>query len=178
MNKNKVRILEIVFLSLAILIAVGFMFKDKFNTNPGSTSNTGSSEMLEANAVSEEITKDVVVFQKFTNKNKSIKKVALVFNKLYSPNNVNIAIELIDNNNKTVIKKIVSVDSIKDQHRTYLEADTPITGLAGKELTIRVYPVSNSDTGLALMYNDSTGSEFKFGSKNVKGTICFSVTSE
>ncbi len=177
MEKNKVRIIAIVFLSLAVLIAVFFMFKDKININLVSSSKSGSVEMIDANAVSEEITKDVVVFQKFKNTNNKIKKIAVVFNKLYDPGNVNIAIELLDGG-KTVLKKTISVNEIHDQHRTYMEAESAITGLAGKELTLRVYPVTNSDTGLALMYNNSTGSEFKFGTKTVKGTICFSVTSD
>lgn len=177
MDKNKLRILAIVFLSLAVLITVFFMFKDKININPGSSSKAGSVEMIEANAVTDEITKDIVVFQKFKNTNNSITKVAVVFNRLYDLDNVNIAIELQDGG-KTILKKTISVEDIQDQHRTYLEADSPITGLAGKELTLRVYPVTNSDTGLALMYNNSTGLEFKFGTKTVKGTICFSVTSD
>ena len=177
MNRNKRVILEIVFLSVAVLLVVFFMFRDKINVSPGTSQVSGNVEMMEANSVTDEITKDISVFQKFRNTNNSIGKIAVVFTRLYDLGNVKIAMELLDGN-KTLIKKTISVDEIEDQHRTYLEAESPITGMAGKELTLRIYPVTDSDTGLALMYNNSTSSTFQFGTKKVNGTICFSVTSE
>ena len=173
MNKKKTIGLGII-LTLFILGAVFFMFKDKLPT-PGKSS--GGSEMPAANAVSEEITKGTIVSQTFRNTNNNIKKVEVVFTRLYDLDDVNIAIELVEGNN-TVLKKTVNVKSIRDQHRTIVEADSPITGLSGKDLTIRIYPVTDSDTGVALMINDSENTDFSFGSKKMKGTICFCLTSE
>ena len=159
-----------------ILTATLMMFSDKIHIPGSSDTPSGSSEMIEANAVSDEITKGTIVSQTFKCNEDSVKKVALVFTKLYSLENTYITIELLDGNT-TLIKQDINVQDIPDQHRVYAQGNT-VSGLKGKELTLKIYPASDSDTGVALMINDGVNSSFNFGSKKMTGSICFSVSGD
>ena len=157
-----------------VLGATILVFSDKIGTPSSSGSAKGGSEMIEANAVSDEITKGIVVSQTFKCTEDSVNRVALVFNKLYSLENMYITVELLDGNT-VILKQDINVQDIPDQHRVYAEGST-VSGLKGKELTLKIYPASDSDTGVALMVNDSVKSTYNFGSKKMSGSICFSVS--
>ena len=68
------------------------------------------------------------------------------------------------------------IEGIEDQHRTYLKPNEIISGVAGKELTLKIYPETKNDTGMAIMMQENNNTTFKFGNKEVKGTLCFSVS--
>ena len=173
MNKKAI---IIGLLAVFVLGATLIMFSDKIGGSGSSNSAKGGSEMIEANDVSDEITKGTVVSQTFKCTEDSVGKVALVFNKLYSLENTYITVELLDGNN-TILKQDINVADIPDQHRVYAKGSA-VSGLKGKELTLKIYPASDSDTGVALMINNSVRSTFSFGSKKMTGSICFSVSGD
>ena len=73
-------------------------------------------------------------------------------------------------------EQVVNAAKIEEQHRTYVEPASALTGMANKKLTIRIYPITKEDTGLVVMMNKDADSSFKFDNKTIKGTLCFSVT--
>ncbi len=177
MKKDKKVILLIGLCALFIVAAVLFMFKDKLFVRRETVTVSENREMPEANAVTNEITNGLVVEEKFINHTDHIKELAIVFTKLYVLDNVELSIELLEGN-KTLLKKTVNVLQIEDQHRLFIEADAPIEGVLGKELTLRIYPETASDTGVALMMQETDDSLIKFGRMKVRGTICFSLAGE
>ncbi len=175
-KSNKKTWIIIGLLAAFVLTVTIMMFSDKIDIPGSSDAAKGGSEMVEANAVSDEITKGTVVSQTFKCSEDSVNKLALVFTKLYSLEDTFITIELL-NGDAVVLKQDVNVKDIPDQHRLFVKG-TSVSGLKGKELTLKIYPASDSDTGLALMINDSVRSSFSFGNKKVDGSICFSVSGD
>ena len=163
-------------LAVFVLAVTLMMFSDEINVPGSSDAAKGGSEMIEANAVSDEITKGTVVSQTFKCSEDTVSKAALVFTKLYNLEDTYITVELL-NGNTTVLKQDVNVEDIPDQHRLFVKG-TAVSGLKGKELTLKIYPASDSDTGVALMINDSVKSSFSFGNKKINGSICFSVSGD
>ena len=177
MNRNKRTVLLLVLCSLFVIASVLFMFRDKLFVRRETVSVSEDRQMPEANAVSNEITNGLTVEQKFMNRTDHIKELAIVFTKLYVLNDVEISVELLDGN-RTLLKRTVNVSKIEDQHRLFINADEPIEGVLGKELTLRIYPETASDTGLALMMQENGDDVIRFGTMKVRGTICFSLTGE
>ncbi|MBQ2658427.1 MAG: hypothetical protein IJF87_07675 [Erysipelotrichaceae bacterium] len=177
MKKDRKTVVLIVLCSLFVVAAVLYMFKDKLFVRKETVTVSENREMPAADAVTNEITNGLVVEQKFINRTDPIKELAVVFTKLYVLDDVDITIELLDGN-KSLLKKTVNVLQIEDQHRFFVEASQPIEGVLGKELTLRIYPETASDTGLALMMQETGKETILFGKMKVKGTICFSLTGE
>ncbi len=144
--------------------------------------NVCDRQMPDADGTTNELTKGLVVKQDFINTTENIKEIAVVFSRMYfleeDDYEVDIAIELLDGS-KSLAKQLFVANDIPDQHRVYVTLDTPLSGYVGKELTLKIYEVSKSDTGVMLMksenYPDST---YKFGSKKCNGSICFSISGE
>lgn len=176
MNKLLNRRNIIILCILVILCGVGVMFGSSMsNNNSNVVVNNGDMTMPEANAVTDEITRTIIVEQKFKYKPDTISEIAVVFTRLYEMKNLNIVIELLDEG-KTLAKQTYKVEEIEDQHRTYLKPSTAIKGVAGKELTLKIYPEKRVDTGLSLMIQENNKSTFMFGNNEIKGTLCFSVS--
>lgn len=177
-NDKRIRLL-IVLLLVFVVGAFLFMFGGNIFNGSGSggsnKTNIDYTTVTPANGVTEEITKGVKVEQYFVCPVDTVSNVAVVFSRQYSVEDCEISIELLEGKN-VLAKQTYNVKDIEDQHRTYLETGLPISGLKNKELMLRIRPVTESDTGLAIMMNDSTGGVFSFDKKNVKGTLCFSVS--
>ncbi len=101
--------------------------------------------------------------------------MGIVFARDYTISGVRLTIELLQKN-KTVAINSYDVSEIEDQHRTFVVPPEALTGTRNKEFTIRIYTISDEETGLKLLYNAQSGSDFLFGRDKVKGTLCFSVT--
>lgn len=137
---------------------------------------TGNREMPEANGQTQEILSGIIVEQKFKNYTEDINEVAIVFSRAYDlGENVDMVIELL-NGSEVLASVNVDADSIEANHRTYLKPASTLSGLVGKELTLRVYTKSTAGTGLSLMINTDEDSSFTYGTETLKGTICFSIT--
>lgn len=174
MNNNK--LLKIVIVGSVIFVLLGFWFM--FGRNKPSNSKEFSGDftvMPEANASTEEITGNIVIEQSFISNLDRIDKVALVFTRLYQPEkDAYIAIELADGQNVIGYKRI-KVDEIEAQHRTFVDVNSD-SNLKNKELKLRIYSDTETNTGMALMmrYDDSVS--FMFGNMTINGTICFNVS--
>lgn len=151
------------------------------NTQETKTDSTNR-EMPEADGITDELTRGLVVSQDFVNTTENINEIAVVFSRIYyleeKDSNLNVVIELLDGN-KTLIKSLIKSNDVPDQHRVYAYADSPISGYVGKKLTLKIYEDANCDTGLVLMRSEKTKkSSYKFGNKKKDGSICFSITGE
>lgn len=173
-NKKLQRIL--IVLSIVIFIfGILYMFGSRIFKDDIVIVNSGDMTMPEANAVTEEISGNTVVEQTFKYAPDEISEVAIVFTRKYYLEGVSIAIELLDGD-RVLARDTYKVEGIDDQHRTYLKPGSKITGVAGKQLTLKIYSDSGKDTGLAIMMQENKQNTFSFAGKDIKGTLCFSVS--
>lgn len=176
MNKIIGKKNAIALCALFVIVAVFLVFGDRIiNNNSIPTVNNGDMTMPEANAVTDEITKNVVIEQQFKYAPDTISEVAIVFTRKYYSEGIFIVIELLDGDT-LLVKDKYKIEGIDDQHRTYLKPDKKISGVAGKELTLKIYSETKKDTGMAIMMQENNSTTFKFGDKEIKGTLCFSVS--
>lgn len=180
MNKKTRNIL--IFLTTILVIgSCAFMFFISPISKTEKVKEIGDMEMIEANTTTDELTRDVVVEQKFINKTENIKEIAVVFTRIYYLEevdaNTEVVIELCDGSKKLCYQNILAND-IPDQHRVYMYPETPITNMIGKELTLKIYVKDDCDSGVSIMCNDNVNSTYKFGNKKMSGSICFSITGE
>lgn len=137
---------------------------------------TGNREMPDANNQTEEILSGIVIEENFKNYTEDINEIAVVFSRAYDlGEHTDIVIELL-NGVDILASESIDADSIEANHRTYLRPSSVLSGLVGKELTLKIYTTSTAGTGLSLMINTDEDSSFTYGNKTLKGTICFSVT--
>lgn len=180
MNSKFKKILIIAAALLAIASCV-FMFMISPIKSSKNISEPQNIEMLAANGTTDELVKELVVEQDFINTVENINEVAVVFSRIYFLDEQDadntVAIELLNGNN-VLASTIIKSNDIPDQHRVYLYPSSPISGLLGKELTLKIYENSNCDTGVSLMINTDSNEKIRFGNKKIDGSICFSVAGE
>ena len=184
MDKDKIKNIVIGVCVFVIIVGTLIMFGGKSNSNKQQSNNgsenipvinNGDMTMPEANAITDEILGNTIVEQKFIYNQDTISEVAIVFTRKRLLEGINIGVALYDGN-KVLAEYWYKVDGIEDQHRTYLKIDKKITGVKGKELTLRIYSDDKKDTGMAIMMQENNQTTFKFGNKVVNGTLCFSVS--
>ena len=176
MNKNNLRKIFILAFAAYVIFAVAFYFLSGDQLRYRVAEDTIS--IMEADAVTPEITRGVTVEQKFVNTVDNVDQIALVFTKLYRDGKGLMTIDLLDGQ-KLLYRKIFDVSQIPEQHRVYLEPENPLKGLKDKTLTIRIYSNSKVNEGVSAMMNKSivpTGSIIKVGSEELNGSLCFSVS--
>ena len=181
MNKKTRNIL----LAMVAALVVGsciFMFSLSSNsTVKEEIVEAENMEMIEANITTSELTKGIVVEQKFINKTENIKEVAVVFSRIYyldgKDANTEITIELCDGK-EVLCNQTILANDIPDQHRVYVNPINSISGKKGKELTLKIYENSGCDTGVSLMANSDAKTSYSFGNKKNNGSICFSIVGE
>ena len=173
-----------ILLAVVALLVVGsciFMFKISPVGKTEKVIEVKNREMPVANATTDELTKGLVVSEEFTNTTENINEIAVVFTRNYLLDEKDasntLAIELLDGN-KVLASTTVITNDIPDQHRVYVYPTSPIAGMVGKKLTLKVYDNSGCDTGVSLMIDNTYNSSFKFGTSKQDGTICFSITGE
>ena len=172
MKNKKLEKIVIALTAVFVIAAILLMFGGNFFSNKGKTDST---VMPTATETTNEIKKNVVIEQDFVNTTDTISKVGIVFSRLAYKEGIDLAIELLDGN--TVLAgSTYNVAGIEEQHRTYVEPASKLTGMSGKKLTLRIYPADKEDTGLVVLLDGNADSTFRFGSKTIKGTLCFSVT--
>ncbi len=170
--------LAIILISVFVIAAVLFMFGGNIFSGSGNNERQPERDytvMPVATGMTDEITKGVKVEQSFVSSLDSITEIGIVFGRLYYVEDVDLMIELLSGN-EVLASNTYNVKDIEDQHRTFLTLPAPLKGAQNKEFRLRIYPVDKSDTGLTIMMNDSEGKVFNFDKRNVKGTLCFSIT--
>ena len=134
--------------------------------------------IMEADAVSPEITRGVTISQEFINPIDNIDEISLVFTKLYRDGQGLLSIDLLDGE-ELLYRKVFDVAKIPEQHRVFLTPEKPITGMNGKKLTLKIYSNSSYNQGVSAMMNkNKTIQGFSIFADNEKldGTLCFSVS--
>lgn len=171
---KKVRNILIAVVAVLVLGSCIFMFA----ISPISVKK-GNREMPDADSQTGEILSGIVVRQDFNNITDNINEIAIVFSRdYYLEENTNIIIELL-NDSEVLIHSELNADDIEGNHRTYLKPASPISGLVGKDLTLKISTDSTAGTGLSIMCNNSdNSSKYTYGDNVVNGTLCFSITGE
>ena len=180
--KNKSRTtLILIFAIVFVITATIFMFGKNissfslpsFSFSSGIRKND-STEMPVATGGSERIDKKTTIEQSFVCTVDSISQIGIVFYKIEQIENANIVIELLDGN-KTLIQNIYPVESIESEHRTFLIANEPLSGLINKKLKLKIYSLNSDDTGLGVMVSENTNSSYKYNGNTRRGSVCFAV---
>ena len=172
MKNKKLEKVIIVCAIAFVLLSLFFMF----GKNLPSIKNKNVREMPEADSVTDELVKDIVISQTFDNDIDTIENIALVFTRFYRNAHGNVTLELSSGNTK-YFQETVNISKISEQHRVFFTPKQPLTGMAGKKLTITVYADSNDYDGVGIMMKtkDVTDSVIHISKKTVKGTLCFSI---
>ena len=176
MENSKRTKLIVVAAALFVLVAVFFMFGGKLPSISLSSGirKTDSTEMPAATGGSERIERKAGIEQSFVCTTDTINQIGIVFYRIELIEGTNVVMELLDGN-KTLIQNIYQADSIESEHRTFLIANEPLSGLLNKKLTLKIYSSDNKDTGLGVMISENIGCSYKYNGSNRKGSICFAV---
>ena len=175
MKNKKLEKIIIIVTSVFIIITLFLMFGGNLFENRSNARKENSTLMPEATDITAEIKAKTVVEQEFVNTTDTISSLGIVFSRYVYLEGVHITIELRDGNN-VIASRTVNVADIEDQHRTFVEPTSVLTGMKGKNLTLRIYSADKEDTGMKIMMSENSDSTFKFGNVSVKGTLCFSIT--
>lgn len=173
MNSSKLKKIYIVVIAIYTAVVTSFYFIA--GEQLWYKESTKNINMVDADSVSQEIVKDVIIEQKFENTVDKIETFAIVFTKNYQEGSGYITLDLLDEG-YLLARKTIAVKEVPEQHRLFLDIVNPITDEYGKELTLKIYANTN-DTGLvyAMMRSDSD-TTININNENQKGTLCFSVT--
>ena len=175
MKNRKIEKIIIAVTAVFVLAAILLMFGGNIFSGKNSIRKSDSTLMPEASGTTNEIKKTIVVEQDFINTSDTIEKVGIVFSKLAYIEGSDLMIELLEG--ETVLAgNAIDIGKIEDQHRTYVAPSARLSGMKNRKLTIRIYPAEEEDTGLVIMMNKDADATFRFGSKTIKGTLCFSIT--
>lgn len=178
MDRKKIE--KILLIGAVVFIVLGFaiMFgKNIFNGEPSNNTKIDVLTIPEATGTSSEIIKNSYIQQTFTCSVDEVENIAIVFYRLYQADGVDVVIELLDGNT-SLVKQSIAVDKVKSQHRSYVTPASKLTGLKGKNLTLKVYPSKASDTGLAIMVNKDVRTTYQYGIKSVNGSLCFALNNK
>ena len=175
MKKEKLTKIVIAVTAVFVVGTLLFMFGGNIFSKGESVRGGDMTVMPEATGTTNEIKRSVVVEQDFINSTDTISKVGIVFTRLSYRQDIDLTIELLDGNT-VLASTTMDITKVEDQHRTYVEASSQLSGMKGKRLTIRIHPVTKEDTGLVIMMNKDADSSFTFDNKTIKGTLCFTVT--
>ncbi len=108
-------------------------------------------EMPDADSVTPEIIRGVVVEQEFVNTVDNIDQIAIVFTKLYREGKGLLSIDLLEGE-ELLSRNILDVDKIPEQHRVYIDLNG-MNGMKGKTLKLRIYSNSRYYEGVSVMMN-------------------------
>ena len=176
MKNRKLDVAVIAVAMVFILASLLFMFKDRIHLPSGKMDESSIRHMPEADSVSDELVNGVIIEQSFDNDIDAIKNVAVVFTKYDREAHGQVTFELLEGGT-ILFSKIIDIRSISEQHRVFFTPNSSLTGMSGKKLTIRLYADSSIGGGVGLMIRtaDSGNSVIRINSRNIRGTICFSI---
>ena len=175
MTKEKLRKVFTIAFLIYTVFAVSFYFLSGDQLKYRVAKDTIS--IIDADSVTPEITRGVVVTQDFTNTVDNIDQIAIVFTKLYREGKGLLTIDILEGDD-LLYRKMLDVDKIPEQHRVILEPEESIRGCRDKTLTIKIYSNSRINEGVSVMMNKAAapeGSKIKVGNETLNGSICFSV---
>lgn len=174
MKNKKIEKIIIALTAAFVIMSVFLVFGGNVFGGSEDIRKTDSSVMPEATGTTNEIKKKTVVEQDFICTSDTISNLGVVFSRLAYIDGINLTIELLDGK-EVLASKTINIGKIEDQHRTFIDPASKLSGMKNKKLTIRIYPSTEEDTGLVIMMEKNAKASFRFGSKTIKGTLCFSV---
>ena len=177
MMKNKIKKVFTIAFIIYAAFAVSFYFLSGDQLKYREAKD--NIEIVDADSVTPELSRGIVVTQDFKNTVDNVEQIALVFTKFYRGGQGLLTIDLYDGNT-LLYRKVLDVDKdIPEQHRVFIHPEQPLKDLKDKILTIKVYSNSKNNEGVSLMMNGQKGPEGSFvrvGNQTIPGTICFSVS--
>ncbi len=174
-NKNLRNVFSIAFIVFAVFTVLFYFLSGDQLKYKVSKDNIN---MLDADAVTPELTRGVTISQDFTNTVDNIEQIALVFTKLYREGSGLLTVDLYHGED-LIYRKIFDVEKIPEQHRVYIEPEYPFAGLKDEKLTLKIYSNARSNSGVSVMMNKGNAPERSYvsvGSEKIDGSLCFSVT--
>ena len=175
MTRDKLKKIFILMITIYTALVVSFYFlaekQLRYKPSPNNV------VMLEEDSLTEEIKNGIVITQIFQNNMDRIDRISIMFAQYYKTNGGNIVVELLDDQNLLMRKKIDTKD-IKDRHNYDIELENPIVGYKNKKLTLSVFSEDNRDSGIAILANKKTSdpnSRIKMGNLITRGSLCFST---
>ena len=175
MKNKKMEKIVIAVTAVFIVASILLVFGNNIFSGSSDVRKTDSTVMPEATETTNEIKKNITVEQDFICSTDTISNLGIVFSRLTYTDDVDMVIELLDGNN-VLASKTINAGAIEDQHRTFLDPSSKLSGMKNKKLTIRIHPEKEADTGLVIMMNKNEKATFRFGNKTIKGTLCFAIT--
>ena len=176
MTKAKLKRLFILFIVIYTILVVSFYFLAQHQLKY--KKSAGNIVMLETESVTEGISDGLVISQSFKNNIDRIEKISIMFTKFYKNTNGKIVIELADESN-ILMRKKVDIQDIKDQRVLDIVLENPVVDARDKVVTLSVYAENNEDSGVAIMMNRESSlptDRIKMGNRIIRGSLCFSVT--
>ena len=173
-NLRKVFLISIIIYT-AFAVSLYFLAGDQLRYRKVEDNNA----IIEADTVTTEISRGVVVSQDFICPVDNIESVSVVFTKLYREGKGTLSVCLVDGTNVLYLQKYDISKDVPEQHRLYLEPEEPVSGYKGKVLTLRMFSDAKPYDGVSAMMNIGNapeGSTIKINNKAIDGTLCFSVS--
>ena len=174
MKNKKLEKIAIAATASFIVVSILLVFGGNIFSGSDDIRKTDSTVMPEATGTTNEIKKGNTVEQDFICTSDTISNLGIVFSRLAYSDDIDLTIELLSGK-EVLASKTINIGKIEDQHRTFIDPSSKLSGMKNKKLTIRIYPSKEEDTGLVIMMDKNAKASFRFGNKTIKGTLCFSV---
>lgn len=135
-------------------------------------------EMPPANSATIELFAGNVVEQHFTTSIQRLEKISVLWGTYYRPNVGTVVMELYNlDTGALLLSGSFDASTITEASLTTLYAETPLEGLVGVPLMLRVYsPDGQPGTSLSPLMDTTAQSSLAFNYEFVPGKLCFSVT--
>lgn len=134
--------------------------------------------MPPANSATIELFAGNVVEQHFTTSIQRLEKISVLWGTYYRPNVGTVVMELYNlDTGALLLSGSFDASTITEASLTTLYAETPLEGLVGVPLMLRVYsPDGQPGTSLSPLMDTTAQSSLAFNYEFVPGKLCFSVT--
>lgn len=173
MNSNELKKIYVAIIAIYVAVVTSFYFIA--GEQLWYKESTKNIKMVDADSISEEIVKGIIIEQSFNNTVDKIESLAIVFTKNYQEGKGYLTIDLLDDR-YLLARKTINVQEIPEQHRLFLDINNPITKEYGNRLTIKIYANTNNTFGPHVMMRADSDLSFVVDGKEQNGTLCFSVT--
>lgn len=174
-NVNMQRV-SIVVLAVYIFLVAAFYFLAGEQLHL--RDSRGNLELQPAEAGTIELVQGSVVEQIFTVEIQRLESVSVQWGNYYRENTGIVTMELLDTRDGTLlIQQQFNAAEIADAMVLSMYADTPIEGLYGVPLLLRVYADSVTGSAVTPLMSNSTmeGWQLTFNGAPISGTLCFSA---
>lgn len=162
-----------------LIVAFFFLAGDQLHLRQ----SRGELSLPTAESGTVELTQGAVVEQTFTVKIQRLQTVSVQWGTYYRPNAGTVTMELWNADNESLLlSQSYDAAAITENGLTTLTAETPLEGLYGVPLLLKIYADSQSGSAASPLMNQSVPAEegfaLLFNGAAVTGTLCFSVAGQ